>query len=112
MTKATTSAVDFLAAISGGTETYEVAGVTVELRSLGYSEMEELNTTYADRNMEMAFQALARALVSPKLTPEQLDQLRRAKPGFIVALSQRVMQISGVMEEDENGSPLAGGGSR
>lgn len=112
MTKATTSAVDFLAAMTGTPELFETQGVTVELRSLTFAEVQQLVTKYQGDATEMAFQALALGLVTPALDDEQLVALRSAKPGPIMAMAQRVMQISGMAEEDDNGSPLAGGGSR
>ncbi len=111
MTKATTSAIDFLAAISGGTEAFEVEGVTVELRSLTFAEIQQLNSQHNGDNMEMMFGVVTTGLVTPKLDTAQLEQLRSAKPGAITKISNRVMTISGMMEEDEGGSPLAGGGS-
>jgi hypothetical protein len=111
MTKAITSAVDFLAAITGGTELFEVEGVTVELRSLTWEEAQRLNANHKGDVTEMTFQAAALGIVAPALTAEHLDALRQAKPGVIAKISNRVMTISGMMEEDEGGSPLAGGGS-
>lgn len=112
MTKATTSAIDFLAAISGGTELFEVGGVTVELRSLTFAEVQRLSTAHKDDNTEMSFQALALGLVSPKLDDAQLEQMRGAKPGPLMAIAKRVMQISGMVEDEAApGSPLDGGGS-
>lgn len=112
MTKATTSAIDFLAAISGGTEEFEVEGVTVELRSVTFEEVAQVNNQHSGNNMEMTFQMVVLGLVSPKLDEAQIQQLRLARPGVITKISNRVMTISGMMEEDENGSPLAGGGSQ
>ena len=107
MTKATTSAIDFLAAISGGTEQFEVSGVTVELRSLTFAEAQQLGTKYKDNNTEMAFQALALGLVTPKLDDAQLEQVRAGRPGPLMKIAQRVMQIRGMVETEEN---FPGGG--
>lgn len=107
MTKATTSAIDFLAAISGGTEVFEVSGLTVELRSLTFAEVQRLSTAHKDDSTEMAFQALVLGLVEPKLDEEQLAQVRQGKPGPLMKIATRVMQISGMVEEAEaNGVPL------
>ena len=110
MGKATTSAVDFLAALSGETDIFETDGVTVELRSLTFTETQRLGVKFKNDNTEMAFQALALGLVKPALTPEQLEQLRQAKPGPLMKIAKRVMEISGMVDE-EGGSPLAGSGS-
>lgn len=110
MGKATTNAVDFLAAISGETDVFETDGVTVELRSLTFAETQRLGIKHKNDNTELAFQALALGLVKPSLTPEQIEQLRQAKPGPLMKIAKRVMEISGMVDE-EGGSPLAGSGS-
>lgn len=110
MTKATTSAIDFLAAISGGTELYEVGGTTVELRSLTFAEVQRLSTAHKGDSTEMSFQALALGLISPKLDGAQLEQMRSARPGPLMAIAKRIMQISGMVEDEAApGSPLDGG---
>jgi hypothetical protein len=108
MTKTTTNAIDFLAAISGGTEFFEVSGAIVELRSLTFAEVQRLSSSYKDDNAEMAFQALVLGLVAPKLDSAQLEQVRNGKPGPLMKIAQRVMQISGMIEDAEN---FPGGGS-
>lgn len=113
MTKATTNAIDFLAAISGGTEFYEVEGVkgvTVELRSLTFEEVQKLSAAHKDDNTEMAFQALALGLINPALTDEQKQQMRGGKPGPLMKIAKRVMEISGMVDAEEGGSPLDGVG--
>lgn len=104
----TTKAVDFLAALTCEPEIFETNGVTVELRSLTFAEVQRLATKHKDDNAEMTFQALALGLVSPKLDETQLEQLRNVKPGAIMKMAQRVMEISGMTE---SAGPLAGTGS-
>lgn len=112
MTKATSNAIDFLAAISGGTELYEVEGVTTEIRSLTFAEVQQMGVKFADNNYEMTFQVVVAGLVTPKLDVSQVEQLRQAKPGAITKLSSRIMQLSGMTEDTTApGSPLDGGGS-
>lgn len=106
MTKATTSAVDFLAAIGGRTELCEVEGATVELRSLSFAETQTLSAQYGDDNTELALRMVELALVNPPLT---VDQLRQVRPGPLAQLAQRVTALSGL--EAPAGSPLAGTGS-
>jgi hypothetical protein len=111
MGKATTSAVDFLAAISGELEVYETDGVAVELRSLTFTEVQKLGVKHKDDSSEMAFQALALGLVSPKLDAAQLEQARAGKPGPLMKIAKRVMVISGMAEDEENpGVPTDGDG--
>lgn len=107
MAKATSSAVDFLAALSGEPELFETDGVTVEVRSLTFTESQQLVQKYATDNTEMTFQALVLGLVSPKLDEAQLVQLRGSKPGPLMKIARRVIEISGMAEVD---GPLAPGG--
>lgn len=109
MTNKTTNAIDFLAAISGGTELFEVSGATVELRSLTFAEVQGLSTKHKDDPTEMAFQALVLGLMEPKLDEAQLASVRNGKPGPLMKIAQRVMEISGMVEEAD-GVPLVGVG--
>lgn len=112
MTKATSNAIDFLAAISGGTEFYEVEGIGVEVRSLTFAEVQQMGTKYANDNYEMTFQTVVAGLVTPKLDAAQVEQMRSAKPGAITKISNRIMVLSGMTEDaTAPGSPLAGGDS-
>lgn len=106
MTKATSSAVDFLAAIAGKTELFEVEGVTVELRGLEWTETQKLYAL-AENPPEMTFQAALMGLVAPMISEEQF---RKAHPGAIQKISARVMEMSGLGAAASD-SPLAGGGS-
>lgn len=112
MTKATSSATDFLALISGSTEPFEVDGATVELRSLTFTESQTLGRQYADDSAELTFQAVKIGLVAPVLTAEQVEQMRKARPGAIQGMGARIMVLSGLAkDETAPTSPLAGGGS-
>jgi hypothetical protein len=108
MAKAISSATDFLAALSCEPEAYETNGVTVELRSLTFTEVQKIATQHRDDSNEMAFQAMRLGLVAPKLDDGQFEQVRSGKAGPLMNIAKRVMQISGMMEDS---GPLAGGGS-
>ncbi len=108
MAKAIASASEFLAAVSGKTHLFEVAGVTVELRSLEWAEAEELLSKYRDNAPQMAFQAAVKGIKSPPLNEAELQQLSKAMPGAIQAISGEVMRLSGMVAGD---APLDGGGS-
>ncbi len=110
MAKAIASASEFLAAVSGKSHLFEVAGVTVELRSLEWAEAEELLSKYADRPAQMAFQAAVKGIKSPPLDEVALAQLQKAQPGVIQAISSEVMRLSG-MAAEVGGGPLDGSGS-
>lgn len=106
-TKTVSSAVDFLAGVAGETELFEVGGLVVKIRSLTFAEVQAISTAYSGNNFEMTFQAVKAGLVEPKLSDEQIEQLRSAKPGAITAISNRVMAISGLSGDS---GPLAPGG--
>lgn len=107
MTKATTGAVDFLAALACEPGIFETNGVTVELRSLTFTEVQRLAKQHKDDNTELAFQALRLGLLSPKLSDEQWQQVRDGKPGPLMKIATRVMEISGMTE---GSGPLDGAG--
>lgn len=109
MAKATSSAVDFLAAITGEPQLYETDGIVVELRSLTFAESQKIVAQYKDDPAELSFQALVLGLVAPKLDEAQLEQLRSARPGPLMKIAKRVIEISGMAED--SGPLVPGGGS-
>lgn len=109
MAKAISSASEFLSAIAGKTELFDVEGATVELRSLQWAEVETLYAQYGDKPTEMTFQAARMGIVAPVLDEDQWAAFRKALPGAIQDISNRVMRMSGMLKED--GRPLAGIGS-
>jgi hypothetical protein len=110
MAKTISSAVDLMAVLAGKTELFETDGLTVELRSLTFAEVNDL-ANYKGDNAEMAYQAFVRGLVSPALEAEQLDALRKGLPGPLLKISKRVLTLSGLEGDKEDASPLAGGAS-
>lgn len=105
--KEVSSAAEFMARIGGKSELYEVDGLTVKIRSLGYEDVQAISGPTVN-GLETAFQALVLGLVEPKLDEEQLAALRKAKPGPLMNIAQRIMQISGMVE---GSGPLDGNGS-
>lgn len=109
--KTVSSAVDFLAAVAGKTELFEVEpGVFVELRSLEYEESETLLAEYGDKPVALTYQFFSHGLVSPELSEVQKQELRKARPGPISKMGTRVLELSG-LNQKEGDSPLPGGGS-
>lgn len=106
--KEVSSAAEFLARLGGKSELYEVDGLVVKIRSLGYEDVQVINSAANGNNMEMAFQAIRLGLVEPQLDDEQIEALRKAQPGPLMNIARRVMEISGMVEGD---GPLAGTGS-
>lgn len=107
MAKAISSAADFLTAIAGKTEPFEVDGVTVELRSLEWAEVQDLQKRFAGNGAELTFQAAMAGLVTPKV---EETQLRRGRAGIVADIGKQVMVLSGMTSEDGD-RPLAGSGS-
>ena len=108
--KAITSAVDFMAAVAGKTEVFTAAGVTVELRSLGFDEAEALMAQYGEKPIEMTFHVLLAGLVAPKLDEAQIKALRQSRPGPLSTIAGRIMTLSGMGGSEGGKSPLDGGG--
>lgn len=106
MTKAISSAADFLSAIGQKTELFDTQGVTVELRSLEWAEAQQLNARYGNDNAELSFQTALAGIVAPKV---EEAQLRKARAGVVSDIGRRVAVISGMLKEDDR--PLAGSGS-
>lgn len=109
MAKAISSAADFLSAIAGKTEAFAVEGATIELRSLEWAEVETLYAQYGDKPVEMTYHAARMGIVAPQLDEAQWAAFRKALPGAIQAISNKVMGMSGMLPG--GGSPLAGVGS-
>ncbi len=108
--QAASPAVDFLAMLASETELYETHGVTVELRTLTFTEVQNIATRNRGNETETAFQALRLGLKSPDLSDEQWQQVRSGKAGPLMEIATRVMTISG-MAQKEGSSPLDGDGS-
>lgn len=99
---------DFLAGILGEEVEYEIEGLgTVLIRSLQTVEVQRLRKQYEDE-VDMMLGAVMLGLVEPKLQPEHITQLQAAKPGVLNSLGNRIMQISGMVEDAEK---KAGSGS-
>lgn len=105
MAKAISSAVDVLAAIAGKTEAFEIEGVTVELRSLEWAEVQRIIVGNDGDTWEQLFQMALAGIAAPKL---EEAQLRKARPSFVTGVGKRVAEISGTGQSD---GPLAGDGS-
>jgi hypothetical protein len=106
MAKAISSATDFISAIAQKTELFEVEGVTVELRSLDWGEVQQILGNSTSNNMEQLFQFALAGLAAPKI---EEAQLRKARAIFITSIGTRVGQMSGTAGDSTG--PLAGGGS-
>lgn len=104
------SASDFLAGIIGQEEDVELAGLgTVRIRPLTAVEASQLYEV-TKQPAELALRAVGMALVQPKLTEEQVQQMFSGAAGKMTPLIQRVMTLAG-MGAAETTEGLAGTGS-
>lgn len=110
MAKATVSATDFLRAVVGEPQPFEVPNVgTVMIRPLTFGEAERITSAHKNQTAEMMLQALALGLVEPALDAEQIEALHQANAGPVMKIAARIMQISGMSGDTLEGE--AGGGS-
>lgn len=104
------NATDFLAGIIGQEEDVELVGLgTVRIRPLTAIEASQLYEL-TKQPAELALRAVGMALVKPKLTPEQVEQMFSGAAGKMTPLIQRVMTLAG-MGAAEATEGLAGNGS-
>jgi hypothetical protein len=109
------SAGDFLAAIQRQEEVFEIAGVgAVKIRGLSVSQAQAIMETYAENMQGSVVEVIGLGLVEPELEPEQLAQLRDAAPVPVMALFERILDLSALasnQEDAERAENLAGAGS-
>jgi len=111
MAKATVSATDFIKAVTGEAQPFDVPGVgTVLIRALTFAEAERITSAHKDNTAEMMLQAMVTGLVEPKFSAEEVTALRTSSAGPVMRIAARIMQLSGMTDtvalEGE-----AGGGS-
>lgn len=94
------SADDFLTGVLGQAADFEVSGVgTVQVRSLTFAEVRSINQAHKGDEEGIALAAVVTGLVQPALSAEQAARLEQARPGVVAELSQRIMQLSGMMDD-------------
>jgi len=112
------TAEDLLKGITGESEDYEIEGLgTIQIRSLSVSEVQRIYAEAAtnkkgedhDTGKLMAL-ALFYGLVQPKLGKNAIAKLIDGKAGPVLNAAKRIMELSGMSDEDELDS-LSGGGS-
>jgi hypothetical protein len=96
---------EFLQAICGKPVLREIEGITVEIRSLTVLETQELSK--AENEIEASLKLCILGLINPKLESEDIELLRKAKPGFIIKLAKSISELSGLSDTD---SPTVGNG--
>lgn len=111
MAKATLSAKDFLNAIAGEPESLPVPGVgVVVVRPLNVAEVQAIVSKADQDEVTLMVHALVLGMVEPQLSEEDIPVLRRAAAGPFMVVAKRIMELSG-MTNQETLENLAGGGS-
>lgn len=111
MVKASLSAKDFLSAIAGEPEVLPVPGVgTVVVRPLNVAEVQAIVRKAGEDETALMVHALVTGMVDPQLSEDDIPALQRAAAGPFLVVAKRIMELSGMTNQDtlEN---LAGGGS-
>lgn len=93
---------EFLTGIIGGTEDFVIEGLgTIKIKALDYLDIKEITTQSKNDDLEAGLLMVFKGIAEPKLSMENLEQLGKAKPGLIAAISKRVSQLSGMSEDSE-----------
>lgn len=96
---------DFLNSIIGKPTQINVEGMYLSIKSVSIEDLELIEST-SSNNADRALLLIVYGLVDPKLEKEDIDQLKKAKPGLIMKLAEMITKISGLTDEDE--SPTGG----
>lgn len=93
---------EFLTGIIGGTEDFIIEGLgTIKIKALDYLDIKEITNQSKNDELQAGLLIAFKGIAEPKLSMEHLDQLGKAKPGIIAAISKRVSQLSGMSEDSE-----------
>lgn len=93
---------EFFAGIIGEATDLDLPGLgIVRVRSLETIEVQHIRQAVGDDELELSFQAILTGMVEPKLTQEHLVMLQKAKPGVIAAITRRIMELSGMVDDSE-----------
>lgn len=94
------SKADFLAGITCQPVDFEVPNLGwVKLRSLTTLESGEMNKRYGGDGIAMMLFATQVGLIEPAFDASELEQLGQARPGVIQAISDRILELSGITDD-------------
>lgn len=111
MGKAYISEADFINGVLLRPVDFEVEGLgLVAVRGLSSIELDDIQTRFKDKPVMMMLEAVRYGLVTPKLSEQGIQAMHEGNPGPIVAISTRILELSGQGKKDEQ-DPLAGVGS-
>ncbi len=82
----------------------------VQVRGLSSVELDDLQSKNKDKPVLMMLDAVATCLVTPKLSEEGIKALHDGNPAMAMAISTRILELSGQGNKDAQ-DPLVGGGS-
>lgn len=82
----------------------------VQVRGLSSIELDDLQSKYKDKPVLMMLGAVETCLVTPKLSAEGVKATHAGNPAAVVAVSTRILELSGQGKKDEQ-DPLPISGS-
>lgn len=98
----TITAEEFLDLIVQDTEEYPIApGKHAVIRSLEYAEAKRIFAQNKGDKDEVELSALLVGTVFPKLNASHLAALRAGKPGPLMNMAKRIMEISGMIDSEK-----------
>jgi hypothetical protein len=95
---------DFLTGILGTPEDLEVPGLgLVSIRALSVAEVTDIQKRHTGDTTAMMLAAISYGLVDPKLDEPAIEAMQNAAAGYVVAIANRIMVLSGMMDGDKLG---------
>lgn len=94
---------EFIDLLTGTTEEYPLApGKHATIRSLTYAEFKRIIAQNKGDRDELELSALVIGTEFPHITPQMMEQLRKAKAGPLMNMAKRIMVITGMMDDPAN----------
>ena len=103
------SADDFLAGITGEAIDYALpTGGAIQLTALSFLDAARIGKLRGDE-VAINRETLHLGIVSPALTDAQLDKLLAGDAGVVAGIIRRIMQLSGMVDDDDLKNSVGGG---
>jgi hypothetical protein len=100
---------DFLSGITGEAVDYSLpTGGTIQLRALSFVEAARIGKLRDDEGA-LNRAALRAGIITPALTDAQLDRLMDGSAGLVAGIVRRIMQLSGMVDDDDLKNAVGGG---
>ena len=106
----TTNKLDFLNAICAKPESFEIEGMTVQIKGLSVDEVRRVQEISAEDNYKATLLTIMFGLVEPKLTQDDLEALGAATPKTLFPLAERIGELSGMNDDNPDDPNAAGNG--